>query len=139
MPNMSKAINIKFIEEYILLEDAIDRLLGKNGGVADYIDALKHQRLDERAKEAFDFLKRCRALRNRLTHDKGAIKQISEIGRADVGKLRRLVRAIEKKRDPLSKIRIRNEKANKIKRRRLAIALALAAVLAFTVLVLYFR
>ena len=57
--NVKRSLNVKFIEEYILTEQALGRLPANKGGdISGYIEALEAQKLNTGATVTLIFLKR---------------------------------------------------------------------------------
>ena len=101
---MGKAQNIRFIEEYIATDEALGRHpLNKKGGIGGYIEALEAKKLNTGGTKTLVFLKRCKDVRNRLTHSPGAIRDLDKLTRSDIRRLRVLRRDLLRGKDPLSK------------------------------------
>lgn len=133
---MRRSKNLGFMEEYILLEAAANKLMGRNGGgLSRYIAELEHQDLDTGAADTVKLLKKCRAVRNKLAHDPGALRGNSEITKSDIKKIKKLTSLMKKKRDPLSlRLKSKKKRAAKIKLAILAVAvisLVLAALILY--------
>jgi len=125
-----RAINVRFIEEYILTDEALSRHpANKTGGSSGYIEALEGQKLNTGGTKAIIFLKKCRDARNRLAHSPGALRTLDKVGISDIFRLRKIRRDLSRGKDPLSKKRQR-----RLSLIALSVLFAIAAILLFIVM-----
>lgn len=134
---MGKSRNLTFMEQYIILEATANELMSKkSGGISSYITELERQKLDTGA-DTVALLKKCRAVRNKLAHDPGALRANSEITASDIKEIKHLTSRIKKRRDPLSVcLKGQKKRAAKVK---LAIVVIAAISLVIAALMLYKR
>lgn len=129
---MSKKTNTDFLAAYIELDTVCNELLDtRHGGISEYINRLK----ESPARDVDNFTKKklisYRAIRNRLAHEEGALKDIDEVTRSDIKWIKEFKKSIERRRDPISLL----EKKTKSKRNtRLIFALAAFAIVAIAVI-----
>ena len=102
------------------------------GGVTEYINRLNTARFAPGREEVLPRLVRYRNIRNRLAHEISAIRRVTDITKDDIAWLKRFMRAIERKRDPIS---VYFTKARRYARRR-AISRVVTAVASFLFVVI---
>jgi uncharacterized protein YutE (UPF0331/DUF86 family) len=118
--------NEKFLEKFISVESRLAKKLGINtAGVTDYINRLTNAKAAPNRDETLSQLIRFRTLRNRLVHQDGALRTLSEISKADVKWLTKFEKEVKKDRDPLS---LHGKKAKSTRRRKLFLALLVLAL-----------
>ncbi len=96
--------NTNFLNAYIELDKVCCEQFGvSRGGVTEYINRLIEMRYAPDRNEVLPKLVNYRNLRNRMAHDEGALKNISNIAKADVVWLSHLAKNIAKGKDPISR------------------------------------
>ncbi|MBR2466403.1 MAG: hypothetical protein IKB38_05690 [Clostridia bacterium] len=135
---MSKGTNVKFIEKYIILENAANALMNKkSSGVSAYISELESLTLDADAKKTLKLLKKCRFVRNKLAHDPGALKSNDEITNDDVRFIKKLTSDIQRRRDPLS--RLLNKAPSSAAKIKAIISLAAVAAVIIAAIIFFIK
>ncbi len=135
---MSKGTNVKFIEKYIILENAANVLMNKkSSGVSAYISELETLALDASAKETLKLLKKCRFVRNKLAHDPGALKSNGEITNDDIRFIKKLTSDMQRRRDPLS--RLLNPSRSSASKIKAIISLAAVAAVIIAAIVFFIK
>ncbi len=135
---MSKGTNVKFIEKYIILENAANVLMNKkSSGVSAYISELESLTLDADAKKTLKLLKKCRFVRNKLAHDPGALKSNDEITNDDVRFIKKLTSDIQRRRDPLS--RLLNKAPSSAAKIKAIISLAAVAAVIIAAIIFFIK
>ena len=130
---MGRRINEKFISVYMELDrECANRFGVPYGGVTEYINRLNTARFAPGREEVLPRLVRYRNIRNRLAHEISAIRRVTDITKDDIAWLKRFMRAIERKRDPIS---VYFTKARRYARRR-AISRVVTAVASFLFVVI---
>ena len=125
---MGRRINEKFISEYIELDrECSDKFGVPYGGVTEYINRLNTARFAPGREEVMPRLVRYRNIRNRLAHEIASIRRTGEVTKEDIAWLKKFLRAVRKRRDPIS---IYFLKARRYARRR-AISRVVTAVASF--------
>ncbi len=100
---MGKRINESFLTAFNQLDKrCCERFNLVSGGVTEYINRLNNARFAPRRDDVLPRLVRYRNLRNRLSHEPGAMKRTSEITKADVKWVKRFERDFSRQRDPIS-------------------------------------
>ena len=97
------------------------------GGVTEYINRLNTARFAPGREEVMPRLVRYRNIRNRLAHEIASIRRTGEVTKEDIAWLKKFLRAVRKRRDPIS---IYFLKARRYARRR-AISRVVTAVASF--------
>ena len=100
---LGKRINEAYLAAYIELDRITSEKFGVSaGGVTEYINRLNNARFAPGREEALPRLVRYRNLRNKLAHEAGAIRRMNEITKADVKWIRAFIKALTKRKDPIS-------------------------------------
>ena len=100
---MGKRINEHFLSSYMELDkDCCDKFGVTTGGVTEYINRLNNARFAPGRDDVLPRLVRYRNLRNKFSHEVGALRRVDEITKVDVSWLRSFNRDVRKKRDPIS-------------------------------------
>ena len=100
---MSKKINEKFLEAYLVLDSDLSKKFGlKTGGATEYINRLSSAKSAEGRDIALPRLVKYRSVRNRLAHEPGAMKSLSEVSSADIKWIRRFTKFVRSGKDPLA-------------------------------------
>ena len=128
---MSKRINEAFFEEYIKLDELCRKKFGiEKMGVTEYITRLNNARFAPSRDEVLPRLVKLRNLRNSLAHDEGALLTSSDITKGELKWLRDFIKALEKKRDPLSLYLRRAHRHARLRRARKYIILSFLGLVA---------
>lgn len=133
-----KKINKAFLSEYVQLDKVCCAKFGvTSGGVTEYINRLNNARFAPGRDDALARLVRYRNIRNRFAHELISLRKAGEIVKADVKWIRSFGKAIEKKKDPISRYLNRARKfARRRKIRRTIIVLGLVGAAAAAVALL---
>jgi len=100
---MGKRLNESFCDAFMELDKRCCEIFGVvSGGVTEYINRLNNARFAPGRDEALPRLVRYRNLRNKMLHEPGALRKITEITKADIKWVRRFDRDLAKRRDPIS-------------------------------------
>ena len=100
---MGKRINERFLASYMELDkDCCDKFGVTTGGVTEYINRLNNARFAPGRDDVLPRLVRYRNLRNKFSHEVGALRRVDEITKVDVHWIRAFNRDLMKKRDPIS-------------------------------------
>lgn len=100
---MGKRINEQFLASYMELDkDCCDKFGVTTGGVTEYINRLNNARFAPGRDDVLPRLVRYRNLRNKFSHEVGALRRVDEITKVDVNWLRTFDRDLIKRRDPIS-------------------------------------
>ena len=100
---MGKRINEQFLASYIELDkDCCDKFGVTTGGVTEYINRLNNARFAPGRDDVLPRLVRYRNLRNKFSHEVGALRRVDEITKVDVHWIRTFNRDLMRKRDPIS-------------------------------------
>ena len=100
---MGKRINERFLASYMELDkDCCDKFGVTTGGVTEYINRLNNARLAPGRDDVLPRLVRYRNLRNKFSHEVGALRRVDEITKVDVHWIRTFNRDLIRKRDPIS-------------------------------------
>ena len=100
---MGKRINEQFLATYMELDkDCCDKFGVTTGGVTEYINRLNNARFAPGRDDVLPRLVRYRNLRNKFSHEVGALRRVDEITKVDVNWLRTFNRDMNKRRDPIS-------------------------------------
>ena len=136
---MGKRLNESFCSAFMELDKRCCEKFGiVSGGVTEYINRLNNARFAPGRDEALPRLVRYRNLRNKMLHEPGAIRKISEITKADIKWVKRFDRDLSKRRDPIS-VYLKKARAYARRRRVMryitagAVILLVAAVVAVVV------
>jgi len=97
-------LNERFLASYISLDKNCCEKFGiANGGVTEYINRLNNTRFAPGREEALPRLVRYRNIRNKMAHEIGSLRRMSEITKLDLKWIRTFDKDITKGRDPISK------------------------------------
>ena len=100
---MGKRINERFLVSYMELDkDCCDKFGVTTGGVTEYINRLNNARFAPGRDDVLPRLVRYRNLRNKFSHEVGALRRVDEITKVDVHWIRTFNRDLIRKRDPIS-------------------------------------
>lgn len=114
--SVGKRINEQFISCYLELErDCCEKFGVTTDGITEYINRLNNARFAPNRDDALPRLVRYRNIRNKFTHEVGALRRSDEITKADMKWLRSFDRDIVRNRDPIS---LYLKKARKTARQR---------------------
>ena len=101
--SMGKRINERFLASYMELDkDCCDKFGVTTGGVTEYINRLNNARFAPGRDDVLPRLVRYRNLRNKFSHEVGALRRVDEITKVDVHWIRTFNRDLIRKRDPIS-------------------------------------
>lgn len=132
-------INGKFLELYMEIDRLCSVKFGVGtSGVTEYINRLEKMRFATGGIDVIPRLIQYRNLRNKLSHEAGAVRRVLEITPHDIKWLTRFKRELLKRRDPISvylRCARRQERRKTIKRIAYASIIGIIAVLA---LMLYY-
>ena len=139
---MQARLNQNFLEHYLELDRACCEKFGVvAGGVTEYINRLNNARFAPGRDNVLPRLVKYRNIRNKFSHEAGALRSCTELERADVRWLRAFSRDLDRKKDPLSLYLRRARRYARRRRTRkytLIGAAFLALVIAVAVLVLWY-
>ena len=136
---MGKRINESFLQCFAELDKRCCEKFGIiTGGVTEYINRLNNARFAPGRDEALPKLVRLRNLRNKMVHEPGALRKITEVTKADIAWVKHFDKNLAKRKDPIS---LYLKKARALARRRRAqrtavITLAVVLVVAAVVVLL---
>ena len=100
---MSRRLNERFLNSYIELEKNCCEKFGvSSGGVTEYINRLNNARFAPGREEALPRLVRYRGIRNKMAHEVGSLRRVSEVNKHDIAWVRKFSHDITRKRDPIS-------------------------------------
>ena len=135
---MGRRLNERFLSSYIELDKECCEKFGvATGGVTEYINRLNNARFAPGREEALPRLVRYRNIRNKMAHDLGSLRKMSDVSKADVSWLKKFNRDIIKRRDPISSyLKHARRYARRRRLKRYATAFAIAAAFV-TGLILY--
>jgi hypothetical protein len=136
---MGKRINERFLASYMALDkDCCDKFGVTTGGVTEYINRLNNARFAPGRDDVLPRLVRYRNLRNKFSHEVGALRRVDEITKVDVNWIRTFNRDLMKKRDPISAyLKKARRYVRRRKLRRIAYCAAVAVIIGLVV-ALYF-
>ncbi|MBE6644459.1 MAG: hypothetical protein E7612_03660 [Ruminococcaceae bacterium] len=104
MSHIGLRLNERFLASYISLDKNCCEKFGiANGGVTEYINRLNNTRFAPGREEALPRLVRYRNIRNKMAHEIGSLRRMSEITKLDLKWIRTFDKDITKGRDPISK------------------------------------
>ena len=95
--------NQAFLAAYIDLDKTCSEKLDTSKGVTDYIDRLTNLRFAYGRGEILPRLIKYRKIRNRIAHEPGAMKELSELSKADISWLKKFNKKVGRGKDPVSK------------------------------------
>ena len=128
---MGKKINEAFLEDYIALDEICCKKLGAaKMGVTEYITRLNNARFAPSRDDVLPKLVKYRNIRNALVHDAGALASSSDVTKTDLKWLALFIKAMEKKKDPLSLYLRKARRHAKLRRARKTILIGLFLALA---------
>lgn len=134
---MGKKLNERFFASYLELDrDCCEKFGISSGGVTEYINRLNNARFAPGREEALPRLVKYRNIRNKMAHELGSLRKMSDVNKADIAWVRKFNKDILRRKDPISaylKRARRYARNRRIKRYVTAAALFLAAVLGITV------
>ena len=100
---MGKRINERVLASYMELDkDCCDKFGVTTGGVTEYINRLNNARFAPGRDDVLPRLVRYRNMRNKFSHEVGALRRVDEITKVDVHWIRTFNRDLVRKRDPIS-------------------------------------
>ena len=104
MSHIGLRLNERFLASYISLDKNCCEKFGiANGGVTEYINRLNNTRFAPGREEALPRLVRYRNIRNKMAHEIGSLRRVSEVTKLDLKWIRTFDKDITKSRDPISK------------------------------------
>ena len=134
---MSKKINEAFLEDYIALDKLCCGKLGTSKmGLTEYITRLNNARFAPSRDEVLPRLVKYRNIRNSLVHDESALASSSDLTKTDLKWLKMFIKAMEKKKDPLSLYLRKARRHAKLRRARKTILIGLFALSAIAAIVI---
>lgn len=140
MSHIGLRLNERFLSSYISLDKNCCEKFGiANGGVTEYINRLNNIRFAPGREEALPRLVRYRNIRNKMSHEIGSLRRMSEVTKLDLKWIRSFDKDITKSRDPISKYLKRARRyarRRKIERFVTVFAIALAFIIGIITYVL---
>jgi len=134
---MGRKLNERFLASYLELDrDCCEKFGISSGGVTEYINRLNNARFAPGREEALPRLVKYRNIRNKMAHEVGSLRRMSDINKADITWVRKFNKDIIRRKDPISaylKRARRYARNRRIKRYVTAAALFLAAALGIVV------
>ena len=134
---MGRKLNERFFACYLELDrDCCEKFGISSGGVTEYINRLNNARFAPGREEALPRLVKYRNIRNKMAHEVGSLRRMSDINKADITWVRKFNKDIIRRKDPISaylKRARRYARNRRIKRYVTAAALFLAAALGIVV------
>lgn len=134
---MGRKLNERFLASYLELDrDCCEKFGISSGGVTEYINRLNNARFAPGREEALPRLVKYRNIRNKMAHEVGSLRRMSDVNKADIAWVRKFNKDIIRRKDPISaylKRARRYARNRRIKRYVTAAALFLAAVLGIIV------
>ena len=125
---MSKKINEKFLKLYTELDIHCCERTGVNaGGVTEYINRLESAKFAPNRDKTLEYLNKYRNFRNSLAHDAKAMKKNDMLTKGDLKWVKRFIKSLKKKKDPVS---VYLNKARKFVKNRRGVKIAVAVVVA---------
>ena len=104
MSHIGRRLNERFLASYIELDRNCCEKFGVSvSGVTEYINRLNNARFAPGREEALPRLVRYRNIRNKMAHELGSLRKMSDVTRADLKWIRSFNKDITKRRDPISK------------------------------------
>lgn len=101
---MANKNNLIFFNAYIELDKACANRMGvKQNGVSSYINKLVEHRFAPGRSEALAKLIKYRNCRNTMAHEANALRDGSEVTKADIKWIQSFTRLVSRKADPISK------------------------------------
>lgn len=100
---MGKRLNEHFLASYIELDkDCCEKFGVATSGVTEYINRLNNARFAPGREEALPRLVKYRNLRNKMAHEIGSLRRMSEVTKSDIAWIRKFDKDIVKRKDPIS-------------------------------------
>lgn len=100
---MGKRLNERFLASYIELDkDCCEKFGVAAGGVTEYINRLNNARFAPNREEVLPRLVRYRNLRNKMAHELGSLRKISEVTKADISWVKKFNKDVIRRKDPIS-------------------------------------
>ena len=134
---MGRKLNERFLASYLELDrDCCEKFGISSGGVTEYINRLNNARFAPGREEALPRLVKYRNIRNKMAHEVGSLRRMSDINKADITWVRKFNKDIIRRKDPISaylKRARRYARNRRIKRYVTAAALFLVAALGIVV------
>ena len=101
---MGRRLNERFLSSYIELDKNCCEKFGvPNGGITEYINRLNNARFAPGREEALPRLIRYRNIRNKMAHELGSLRRMSEVTKFDIKWIRTFDKEITKRKDPISR------------------------------------
>ena len=140
MSHIGRRLNERFLASYIELDRNCCEKFGVSiGGVTEYINRLNKARFAPEREEDLPRLVRYRNIRNKMAHELGSLRRMSEVTKFDLKWIRTFDKDITKRRDPISKYfkrARRYARRRKIKKYLTVFSIILVAVLIAVICVL---
>ena len=137
---MGRRLNERFLSSYIELDKNCCEKFGVAiGGVTEYINRLNNARFAPGREEALPRLVRYRNIRNKMAHDLGSLRKMSDVSKSDVAWIKKFNRDIIRHSDPISsylKRARRYARRRRLKRYVTAFAIAAAFVMGLIIYIL---
>lgn len=133
MSHIGLRLNERFLASYISLDKNCCEKFGiANGGVTEYINRLNNTRFAPEREEALARLVRYRNIRNKMAHEIGSLRKMSEITKLDLKWIRTFDKDVAKGRDPISKY-LKRARRYAMRRKAKRFITALAIIFAFII------
>lgn len=101
---MGKRLNENFLQIYLEMDHVLcDKFGITSGGVTEYITRLNNARFAPGRDDVLPKLVRYKNLRNRFINEPGSVRKTDDITKDDIRCLRRFIRDLKKRKDPISK------------------------------------
>ena len=116
MSLIGRKLNERFLASYIELDrECCEKFGVSNGGVTEYINRLNNARFAPGREEALPRLVKYRNIRNKMAHEVGSLRKISDVTKADISWIRKFDKDLARRKDPISSYL---KKARRYARRR---------------------
>lgn len=134
---MSKRVNEKFLSLYIELDRLCCERFGvPSGGVTEYINRLNNARFAPDRDEVLPKLVNFRNIKYKFSSEPGAIRRSDEISKADITWVKRFIKYMRKKKDPIAVYIKRARRYMRMRRFRKFITVVGLVLLGIAVLVI---
>ena len=132
---MSKRLNERFLKSFLELDRLCCEKFGvATGGVTEYINRINNARFAPGREDALPRLVRYRNIRNKMAHDVGSLRRSTDVSKVDVRWIKKFIRDIARRRDPISsylKRARRYARRRRLKRYATAFAVVAAFIMGF--------
>lgn len=104
MSQIGRRLNERFLASYVEFDKNCCEKFGvATGGVTEYINRLNNARFAPGREDALPRLVKYRNIRNKMAHEVGSLRKMSDVTKADIAWIRKFDKDITKHRDPISK------------------------------------